>query len=157
MTAPADIRTGVKNEESVATALSSALGDTYRLMVKTHIYHWNLEGPQFFSIHKLTEGQYEDLFKATDVMAERIRALGVKAPDTVEDLISGNVIGATQRTSDIPTLVKDLADDHERLALRMHAVIRVAEAQNDAVTADLITARSSFHEQAAWMLRASQG
>ncbi|WP_373356354.1 Dps family protein [Pseudoroseicyclus sp. CXY001] len=157
MTAAQSLHTGVRNEESVAAALASALADTYRLMAKTHIYHWNLEGPQFFAIHKLTEEQYEDLFAAADEMAERIRALGLKAPATIAELTTGNVIDEAISDFAVTEVVKSLAADHERLAHRLHAVIRIAEGQNDPVTADLITARSAAHEKAAWMLRATLG
>ena len=52
-------------------------------------------------------------------------------------------------------MIEDLASDHERVARRLHEVIKLAEDSDDPVTADLITARSAFHEKAAWMLRAS--
>ena len=44
------------------------LADTYRLVFKTHAYHWNVEGPLFHAVHVLTEGQYEDMFAAADLM-----------------------------------------------------------------------------------------
>ena len=69
-----------KARETIAQNLSAILADTYALLVKTHIYHWNVVGPLFHSIHEMTEEQYNDLFKATDEIAERIRALGYRAP-----------------------------------------------------------------------------
>jgi starvation-inducible DNA-binding protein len=51
-------------------------------------------------------------------------------------------------------MCNDLADDHERLAHRLHALVELAGERNDPVTDDLATARSAFHEKAAWMLRA---
>ena len=79
---PKDIGTGIKAEDrrKVADGLRSILGDTYLLLIKTHAYHWNVVGPLFKPIHEMTESQYEDLFAASDVIAERIRALGHLAP-----------------------------------------------------------------------------
>lgn len=150
-----EIKTGVKNEVSVGNALASILGDTYRLMIKTHVYHWNVVGPEFYSIHNLTEEQYQNLFAASDVLAERIRALGQMAPSDVSGVIDGSVIGETIAKAQSFDMVKDLAGDHERMAHRLRALVSLAEKQNDPVTADLATARSAFHEKAAWMLRAT--
>lgn len=149
------IRTGIKDERAVGKALASVLADTYRLMIKTHVYHWNVEGPNFFAIHNLTEGQYQDMFAATDELAERLRALGLLAPLSIKDVTDGDVIEETVSKMDAMTMVGDLAEGHERLAHRLHALIRLAEAENDPVTADMATARSAVHEKAAWMLRAT--
>jgi starvation-inducible DNA-binding protein len=35
----------------------------------------------------------------------------------------------------------------------MHALVELAGKSNDPVTDDMATARSAFHEKAAWMLR----
>lgn len=50
-------------------------------------------------------------------------------------------------------MVEELAKDHERVAHRLHALIKLAS-DVDPVTEDLAVARSAFHEKAAWMLRA---
>ncbi|MEC9196084.1 MAG: DNA starvation/stationary phase protection protein [Pseudomonadota bacterium] len=150
----AHVNTGVRDTGSLAEALSDVLADTYRLMFKTHAYHWNVEGPLFFSIHNLTEQQYEDLFAAADELAERIRALGHLAPLSMADILERSVIKDPEGTPDARTMVEDLAKDHERIAHRMHALIEMTEDRKDAVTEDMATARSAFHEKAAWMLRA---
>jgi|GEM_PF-4031691 len=44
-------KTDVLDVPSVAEALAEVLTDTYRLVLKSHTYHWNVTGPLFFSIH----------------------------------------------------------------------------------------------------------
>jgi starvation-inducible DNA-binding protein len=56
----------------------------------TYTVHWNFEGPNFFSVHKLTEGQYEALALAVDEIAERIRALGFVAPISLDEVLQSN-------------------------------------------------------------------
>lgn len=149
-----EIASGVRNSDAVADALASVLADTYRLTFKTHAYHWNVEGPLFYSLHNLTEGQYSNMFEAADELAERIRAIGKLAPMRMADIISESVI---EDLDDQPTagdMCANLARDHERVAHRLHALIAMAGDSNDPVTEDLATARSAFHEQAAWMLKA---
>lgn len=149
-----DVSTGVKETASIAEALADVLADTYHLVFKTHAYHWNVEGPLFYSIHKLTEEQYENMFGATDELAERIRALGELAPNKMRDITARSVLEDAAGEMSAHDMVADLASDHERVAKRLHALIELVEGRRDPVTEDLATERSAFHEQAAWMLRA---
>lgn len=149
------IKTGVTQVSAISKGLTEALADTYRLLFKTHTYHWNVEGPMFHSIHVLTEGQYNNLFAAADVVAERIRALGKLAPARMEDIIQHSCVKDAKNLPSAQAMVEDLAADHEAISKRMHAVIEKSESGNDPVTADLLTGRCAFHEKAAWMLRAT--
>ncbi|QHQ35039.1 Dps family protein [Algicella marina] len=149
-----EVETGVQNRKGIAEGLADVLADTYRLTFKTHAYHWNVSGPLFYSVHNLTEEQYENLFAASDELAERIRALGHLAPMKFLDLDQKSFVKDPAETPSAGEMVSDLAADHERIAHRLHALIELAAARKDEVTADLATQRSAFHEKAAWMLRA---
>ncbi|PJI84473.1 starvation-inducible DNA-binding protein [Yoonia maricola] len=151
---PRDISTGVRQPDTIAEGLADVLADTYMLTYKTHAYHWNVEGPLFYSIHNLTEGQYEDMFAAADELAERIRAVGQMAPMAMRDIRDRSVVDDSPEKISAGDMCKALAADHERIAHRLHALITIAGDSNDPVTEDLATARSAFHEQAAWMLKA---
>lgn len=148
------VDTGVKDADAIAEGLCDVLADTYRLIFKTHGYHWNVEGPLFYSVHNLTEGQYEDMFEAADVLAERVRALGRIAPFQMSQVMKVSVVKDKDALPSAGEMCLDLASDHERIAHRLHALVELADDANDPVTDDLATARSAFHEQAAWMLRA---
>jgi starvation-inducible DNA-binding protein len=50
------------------------------LYLKTHNFHWNVTGPMFQTLHLMFEQQYNELARAVDLVAERIRALGLAAP-----------------------------------------------------------------------------
>ena len=151
---PQSVSTGVRDTKTIASGLADVLADTYMLTYKTHAYHWNVEGPLFYSIHKLTEGQYEDMFAAADVLAERIRAVGELAPMSMADIRSRSEIEDSESAPTAGEMCETLAADHERIAHRLHALVELAGEHKDPVTEDLATARSAFHEQAAWMLRA---
>jgi starvation-inducible DNA-binding protein len=148
------ISTGVRDTAALADGLADVLSDTYRLVFKTHAYHWNVEGPLFYSVHKLTEEQYENMFHAADELAERIRALGELAPMQMADIMARSKVEDRNGKLSAEEMVSDLANDHERVANRLHTLIELTEGRHDPVTEDLATARSAFHEQAAWMLRA---
>lgn len=136
--------------QKVATSLQEILGATYRLLVKTHVHHWNVVGPLFHPIHVMTEAQYEDLFAATDTLAERIRALGrpTAAPRITTE--SGSIAEMS-----VEKMVDDLVADNEALVRMMRDAAEAAEAARDLVTHDLLVARMTVHEKAVWMLRAT--
>ncbi|QIE55691.1 DNA starvation/stationary phase protection protein [Pikeienuella piscinae] len=146
--------TGFSDMAKIADGLADVLGDTYVLTIKTHACHWNVVGPQFYSIHKLTEDQYGDLFAAADELAERIRALGHFAPANMKALADHAAMSEGKESPDAEELVEGLVASHENISRRLHDLISVAEKGGDAVTADLATERAAFHEKAAWMLRA---
>ncbi|MFD0982276.1 Dps family protein [Tropicimonas aquimaris] len=151
--AATNVETGVRNTEAIAKGLADVLSDTYALVLKTHGYHWNVEGPLFFALHNLTEEQYGELFAATDVLAERIRAVGHLAPMKINDIVGTSVIKDLDGSPSAGDMATDLASDHERIAHRLRALVEMSESNNDPVTGDLATARAAFHEKAAWMLR----
>ena len=150
------VQTGITpaKRKEIAEALSNVLTDTYLLVIKTHIYHWNVVGPLFHAIHELTEEQYNDLFAACDVIAERIRALGFTAPLAINDLLKG---GNVKFPSQFPTangMVDDLISENESLTRRIREAAESAEENGDFVTHDMLTARLTVHEKVIWMLRA---
>jgi len=153
-------KNGIDDEarEQIATKLSAILVDNYVLTLKSHLYHWNIVGPTFKSIHDLTEEHYEDLFQASDDLAERVRALGHVVPVGEHSLTLS--LTAASPGSDMPsaeTMITDLVDQHDLLAASMRDVAEFAGEHKDLVTEDLLTGRIAFHEKAAWMLRAMLG
>src|SRR5699024_9474201 len=80
-----NIGISTENREAIAKALSKVLADSYVLYLKTHNYHWNVTDKLFHSLHEQFEEQYTELADAIDEIAERIRALGVRAPGTYKE------------------------------------------------------------------------
>jgi len=150
------VKTGIQRADrrTLAAKLGEALASTYQLYHKTHAYHWNVTGPLFYSVHKLTDEQYQDLAEAVDDIAERIRALGLAAPAGFQNYSNKSVV---EDVSGIPTageMIRELADDHSRVATSLRDIVEEAEKVDDVYSADLLTARIGVHEEAAWMLNA---
>ncbi|MDX2157062.1 MAG: DNA starvation/stationary phase protection protein [Hyphomicrobiaceae bacterium] len=141
------------NRRKVSDHLADVLADVYTLLLKTHVYHWNVVGPLFVPIHELTEKHYNDLFEAADVIAERIRALGHPAPLSFGALLSKTALEEETVRRTAADMVEHLAEDHEMLVRRLREAALAADEVDDLVTADLLTQRMAFHEKAIWMLR----
>src|SRR5271156_3950486 len=69
----------VNKNSQVIGGLNLVLADSYALMALTHLAHWNIEGSDFFPLHKIFQEQYENLFESVDEIAERVRALDAYA------------------------------------------------------------------------------
>ncbi|WP_319772397.1 DNA starvation/stationary phase protection protein [Breoghania sp.] len=134
--------------------LSQILVSTYQLTIKSQIYHWNVVGPLFKSLHELTEDHYNALFGSADIIAERIRALGHLAPATIGEISGFSPTGNDVDHGSAINMVKDLVADHEAAVRVMRKAGVKADEAGDLVTADMLTARMTFHEKALWMLRA---
>jgi len=149
------IKTGLdsSDRQELATAVSKALAETYVLYTKTQAIHWNVVGPMFYSLHKLTETQYEDLAEATDLIAERIRALGSPAPGSFGEFLELSDITESREKLTAEQAVTMLCRDHEIAASTFREATKLADDLDDVVTADMLTQRMAEHEKAAWMLR----
>ncbi len=152
-----DINIGISkaDREKSAQALSHLLADTYTLYLKTHGYHWNVEGPHFQQLHLQFMEQYTEMWTAVDELAERIRALGQYAPGSYAKIAKLSSIDEENGTPDWQTMVQTLAQGHEQVAKSVRQVLRIADEIGDDATADVVTPRITLHEKTAWMLRAT--
>ena len=144
------------NRKTVAEQLSKILADEFVLYAKTLNAHWNLEGPDFHSVHLYFEELYEQSEEFSDSVAERIRQLGHYAPASLK-----NFLALTHLTEELTggtssqNLIKNLLADHESIIEFLRGNIKeFDEAHKDAGTADFVTGLMEKHEKTAWMLRA---
>lgn len=148
-----DIGIPETDRKDIADALSQVLSDTYALYMKTHGYHWNVEGPQFSAYHAMFMTQYTELWAALDEIAERIRSLGFYAPAGAE-IYGKTTIKGDNGVPDADQMVANLVNDTETVVRAARAALQLAADKGDDATADLMTQRVAVSEKAAWMLRA---
>ena len=150
---------GITREQraAIAQGLSRVLADTYTLYLKTHNYHWNVTGPMFNTLHQMFELQYNELALAVDQIAERIRALGVRAPGSYREYAALTVITEEEDSPDAIGMIERLVDGQEAVIRTARSLIPVAAEAHDEPSADLLTQRLQVHEKNAWMLRSMLG
>lgn len=140
--------------ERVSNGLARLLADTYTLYLKTHNFHWNVTGPRFAQLHDLFETQYRELQGAVDEVAERIRALGFRAPGSYSEFAELSRVPEALETASADDMVRQLAEGHEQVARAVRDLIAPAQAAGDEGSVDLLVGRLRAHEKTAWMLRA---
>ena len=142
-----------KDCKKIADGLSNLLADSFLLYVKTHNFHWNVEGPMFNTLHIMFMEEYTELWNALDLIAERIRSLGEYAPGSYKAFSDRSTITESSKSPSAKKMIQELLDGNELVAQSARKVFPLAEAASDEVTADLLTQRLQVHEKNAWMLR----
>jgi starvation-inducible DNA-binding protein len=137
----------------LADGLSRLLADSYTLYLKTHNFHWNVTGPMFQTLHLMFEQQYTELALAVDAIAERIRAIGHRAPGSYAAFGRLSSVADTDGVPAALDMVRALVEGHEAVIRTARILVTLAEDVHDQATADLGTQRLQIHEKSAWMLR----
>ena len=148
-----DIGIKPQDRKAIAEGLSRLLADTYTLLGLTHHAHWNIEGSDFFALHKAFEKQYEDLFDAADDIAERVRALDAYASGGLSKMAKS--AGMDEFSFPMPQkdVVAGLIDAHEKLLEDAIQARELAGQMNDLETQDLMIKRIAEHQKTTWMLK----
>ena len=150
-------RLGLSADElaGVISRLNRALANVSLLTVKTKKSHWDVVGPQFMSLHKLWDEQYETLARYQDEIAERIRTLGGFPLGTLAGFLREATL--TEHPGDVPNAteaVSNLLADHEHIVRDLRDSIDACDEHfNDKGSADFLTGLMEEHEKIAWMLR----
>ena len=142
-----------QDRQDIAKGLTSLLADTYTLYLKTHNFHWNVTGPMFQTLHLMFETQYTELALAVDLIAERIRSLGVYAPGTYKQFATLSSIKEEDGIPKAQDMIRLLVEGQEAVVRTARSLYPVVEKASDEATADLLTQRIQLHEKTAWMLR----
>ncbi|MGH8443537.1 MAG: Dps family protein [Nevskiaceae bacterium] len=148
-----DIGIDRQQRKAIADGLSRLLADEYTLYLKTHNFHWNVTGPMFNTLHLMFETHYTEAALAVDLVAERIRALGMPAPGTYKQFAALSSIEEEAGVPEWKDMVRQLVKGHETCVRTARDVFPAAEGANDEPSCDLLTQRMQLHEKTAWMLR----
>jgi starvation-inducible DNA-binding protein len=151
-----DIGIAEKDRKKIADGLSRFLADSYTLYLKTHNFHWNVTGPMFNTLHNMFMAQYTEQWQALDEIAERIRALGFKAPGSYAQFVKLSSIKEESASEDTPEwseMVRQLVLGNEAVCKTARKVLKGADEAGDDPSVDLLTQRLQIHEKYAWMLR----
>ena len=100
-------------------ALNILLADMFALYLKTKNFHWHMSGPHFRDYHLLLDEHGDQIFAATDAIAERVRIGG-------RTLRSIGEISRLKRVADNDAefvtpqdMLAELRDDNKALTTRL--------------------------------------
>jgi starvation-inducible DNA-binding protein len=144
----------VEHQGEIVAILNTVLADVVLLYLKTRNFHWNVEGPVFFQLHKFFEEQYELLDEAMDEIAERARALDGLAAGSMREFLKLSRLSESPDTLTAVQMIQTLLADHESVVKNLRGDIEKLGDMDDVGTEDFLTGLLEQHEKMAWMLRA---
>ncbi len=144
------------NTKTLVDTLNKIVADTYVVLMQTQDAHWNATGSNFYAIHKMTQEQYEDMFEAIDLFAERIRAKGHPAPSGMATYTKlASVKHADLSMLNCTATIQHLIDANQGLCKTLAEGFQACEQEGDQVTGDMINDRLAQHEKFIWLLNAT--
>lgn len=141
--------------EELINLLKVLLADNITLKLKSHGYHWNVEGENFFQYHELFENIYTDYEEATDTYAEWLRKLDSYAPFKLSRFIQLNEVGEPDVTSDPMMMSADLLMANDMVLAKLVDAFDLATTQRQQALANFFAERMDMHQRWHWMLSAS--
>jgi len=148
---PTDL--GAEATRAISGALNVLLADLFALYLKTKNFHWHVSGPHFRDYHLLLDEQANQIFSATDSIAERVRKI------CGSTLRSVGHIARLQRVPDNNAeyvtpldMLAELRDDNKQLAMRLREAHGLCDEHRDVASASLIETWIDEAEGRVWFL-----
>ncbi|MCE5294823.1 MAG: DNA starvation/stationary phase protection protein [Chlamydiales bacterium] len=125
-------------KESVDT-LNSILADTMTLRDMYKKHHWQVSGPNFYSLHLLFDKHYEEQVELVDEIAERIQLLGGVSIAMAADVAETTKIPRPPKgREEVTVQISRLLEAHEIILKRSRAAACHAQELGDDGTNDLL-------------------
>lgn len=140
--------------DKLIQAMKIAFASEFNFYLKTHAYHWNVQGADFSQYHELFGNIYEEVYGSIDVFAENIRKLDALVE--VDSINQRSLIQLPQdNLLDIPAMVQVLLGDNDKMVKLFAMVYKMAEDGGEYGLANFLAERQDAHRKHGWMLRAS--
>lgn len=137
----------------IASALTGILADMFALYIKTKNFHWHVSGPHFRDYHLLLDEQSEQIFAATDAIAERVRKIGGTTLHSIGHIARLQRVADNDEGYVAPEdMLTELLEDNRQLAISLRGVHALCDEGGDIASASLIEIWTDEAERRAWFL-----
>ena len=148
---PSDLKPKAVTE--ISDALNVILADSFALYLKTKNFHWHVSGPHFRDYHLLLDEQAEQIFAATDPLAERVRKIGGTTLRSISDISSHQSLEDNNEEFVGPAeMLAELMADNKKVAAAMRKAHKIADDHEDVATASLLENFIDETERRTWFL-----
>jgi starvation-inducible DNA-binding protein len=144
--------------DAIAAQLNQYLADLHVLYTKLHNFHWNVEGPSFYTLHEKIEELYEATADEIDDVAERVLKVGRRPLARLADYVNTAKLPEMESRKYTGTEIADaLIADYKSLIAELRETVSVAQEHGDEGTADDAVGMLKDKEKQLWMLTAYRG
>lgn len=139
--------------EQLIENMKVVLASVFSLYLKTHYFHWNVEGPNFPQYHSFLNDLYEEIYGSIDTIAEEIRTLGAYAPGSFARYKDMTIIEDEVNIPQALGMITKLHDDNLKVIKLLKETQKMAEEENAVGLANFLQDRIDRHYKHDWMLR----
>jgi starvation-inducible DNA-binding protein len=139
--------------EELIEQMKVCLASVFALYLKTHYFHWNVEGANFYSNHKFLQKMYEDLHDSVDRHAEEIRTSNGYAPGSFIRFSELSIIKDETNIPPAMSMMTKLMDDNLKVIKLLKETQALAEKNNSVGYQNFLQDRIDTHYKHHWMLR----
>jgi starvation-inducible DNA-binding protein len=139
--------------EQLIQQLKVILGTNFALYLKSHGFHWNIEGANLPQYHEFLNGFYTEVFNQNDPIAEHIRQLDSYAPGSLERMLELADLEESQNIPMALAMMTELKRDNDRFIIHLRAGIVAAEQADEPAIGNFLQDLLGAHQKKAWMLR----
>lgn len=133
--------------------LKTLLATNFAFYLKTHGFHWNVEGPDFAQLHGFFSDVYNDVFDANDKIAEYIRTLQDYAPASFERFGELTQIAGQTKIPRARLMIEELLADNSTMIDLLNQCFSSASQENQQGIANFVAERIDAHGKWGWQLR----
>jgi starvation-inducible DNA-binding protein len=150
---PASAEFDCRAAGDIAAELTVVLADMFALYIKTKNFHWHVSGPHFRDYHLLLDEQAEQIFAATDSVAERVRKIGGKTLHSIGHIARLQRVADNDEGYVAPEdMLAELLEDNRQLAGNLRGAHVLCDEAGDVAGASLIENWIDEAELRAWFL-----
>lgn len=139
--------------EELISQLKKVLANTFVMYMKSHSFHWNVEGKEFVQMHNFFGDLYEELHASIDPIAENIRALDAYAPSSLSRMIELSSISDENTIPTCEMMVIHLSTANSIVIQTLTSAREVAEREKKYALVSFLETRLEIHEKHGWMLK----
>jgi starvation-inducible DNA-binding protein len=139
--------------ETLVELMKKTLADTFCLYLKTHNFHWNVEGSKFVELHGYFGDLYDELHDSIDPMAEHLRTLDSYVPGSLKRFLEMSEVLDEENIPEALQMVRILQADNETVLKTLNLTMKFALKEEKQGLANFLADRIDVHEKHNWMLK----
>ena len=138
----------------LADDLKTLLATQYAFVIKTQLFHWNVEGSDFGQLHDFFGNIYSEVYEnAIDQTAEFVRILDEYTPGSFERFQELSLVQGQTKIPRARLMIEELYADSQIVIDFLNQCFAAAEQENQQGIADFIAGRIDAMGKHRWQLR----
>lgn len=146
------------SSSAVAGQLQRLWADNFLVYFKSHVFHFNVQGPTFGQDHGLFQEIYEYLWAQHDVIGETIRQLDKPVLTSLEQLISASSVDeAEPNVKDVKGMLTEMNEELDELIDSAQLLYEACEDSGYAGMSTMLGDYCKSLSKLNWKVKASLG